>query len=151
MKKKYFKKMNNNGITLIALVITIIILLILAGVSIAMLTGENGVLTKATEAKDQTEIAQEKEEIAMAYASAKANKVDKVSEPVTASELQSELDKLNSKGTADDVDELTVTYPNGHIYTIDQSTGTISGPGIKEENTATAPEYWEKTTMADSE
>ena len=151
MKKKYFKKMNNNGITLIALVITIIVLLILAGVSIAMLTGENGVLTKATEAKDQTGIAQEKEEITMAYSAAKANKVDKVSEPVTASELQSELDKLNSEGTADDTSELTVTYPNGHIYTIDQSTGTILGPDIIEENTATAPELWEKTTKSDSE
>ena len=44
---------NNKGITLIALVITIIVLLILAGVSIAMLTGGNGVLTKATEAQVQ--------------------------------------------------------------------------------------------------
>lgn len=35
------------GVTLIALVITIIVLLILAGVSIAMLTGDNGILTKA--------------------------------------------------------------------------------------------------------
>ena len=35
------KKVSNKGITLIALVITIIVLLILAGVSIAMLTGEN--------------------------------------------------------------------------------------------------------------
>lgn len=42
---------NNKGITLIALVITIIVLLILAGVSIAMLTGDNGVLTQANEAK----------------------------------------------------------------------------------------------------
>ena len=92
--KKTFK--NEIGITLIALVITIIVLLILAGVSIAMLTGENGVLTKATEAKDQTEIAQEKEEISMAYAASKANKVDQVADPVTASELQGELDKLNS-------------------------------------------------------
>ena len=116
-----------------------------------MLTGENGVLTKATEAKDQTEIAQEKEEIAMAYAASKANKVDQVADPVTASELQGELDKLNSLGTADDSDGLKVTYPNGHIYTIDQLTGIISGPDIKEENTATAPEYWEKTTTADSE
>ena len=39
---------NNKGITLIALVITIIVLLILAGVSIAMLTGDNGLLTKAS-------------------------------------------------------------------------------------------------------
>ena len=40
------KKTNNKGITLIALVITIIVLLILAGVSIAMLTGKNGILTQ---------------------------------------------------------------------------------------------------------
>ena len=152
MRREKTKRRNSSkGITIIALVITIIVLLILAGVSIAMLTGENGVLTKATEAKDQTGIAQEKEEITMAYASAKANKVDKVSEPVTASELQSELDKLNSEGTADDTSELTVTYPNGHIYTIDQSTGTITGPDIIEENTAENPEYWEKTTKTDSE
>ncbi len=39
------------GVTLIALVITIIVLLILAGVSIAMLTGENGILTQANNAK----------------------------------------------------------------------------------------------------
>ena len=116
-----------------------------------MLTGENGVLTKATEAKDQTEIAQEKEEISMAYAASKANKVDQVADPVTATELQGELDKLNSLGTADDSYGLKVTYPNGHIYTIDQLTGIISGPDIKEENTATAPEYWEKTTTVDSE
>ena len=45
---------NNKGITLIALVITIIVLLILAGVSIAMLTGENGLLTKATDADSNT-------------------------------------------------------------------------------------------------
>ena len=44
------------GITLIALVITIIVLLILAGVSIAMLTGNNGVLTKATTAKSETAV-----------------------------------------------------------------------------------------------
>ena len=42
------------GITLIALVITIIVLLILAGVSIAMLTGENGILTQAQNASRQT-------------------------------------------------------------------------------------------------
>ena len=43
--KKTFK--NAKGITLIALVITIIILLILAGISIAFLNGENGIITKS--------------------------------------------------------------------------------------------------------
>ena len=49
------------GITLIALVITIIVLLILAGVSIAMLTGQNGILTQAQNAKATTEKAEVKE------------------------------------------------------------------------------------------
>ena len=51
----------SRGITLIALVITIIVLLILAGVSIAMLTGDNGILTQAKEAKEATEEAEKKE------------------------------------------------------------------------------------------
>lgn len=47
-------KNNQNGITLIALVVTIIVLLILAGVSIAMLTGQNGILKNAQEARNQS-------------------------------------------------------------------------------------------------
>lgn len=53
---------NQKGITLIALVITIIVLLILAGVSIAMLTGENGILKQAANATDETKIAEQKED-----------------------------------------------------------------------------------------
>ena len=59
-KEKQLK--SNKGITLIALVITIIVLLILAGVSIAMLTGQNGILTQAQNAKNRTEEAQADEE-----------------------------------------------------------------------------------------
>ena len=51
------------GITLIALVITIVVLIILAAVSIAMLTGENGLITKAEQAKDQTDLAGIREEL----------------------------------------------------------------------------------------
>ena len=47
-------KKNTRGITLIALVITIIVLLILAGVTIAALSGDNGILKRAAEAKEQT-------------------------------------------------------------------------------------------------
>ena len=53
--------MKKNGITLIALVVTIIVLLILAGVSISMLTGQNGILNRAAEAKKKTEESGEKE------------------------------------------------------------------------------------------
>ena len=44
----------SKGITLIALVITIIVLLILAGISIVSITGENGILSKSTIAKEET-------------------------------------------------------------------------------------------------
>lgn len=54
MEKKTNKKLKQRGITLIALVITIIVLLILAGVSIAMLTGENGILNQTNKAKIET-------------------------------------------------------------------------------------------------
>ena len=55
------RNVNNKGITLIALVVTIIVLLILAGISIAMLTGQNGILNRAAEAKEKTRVAQEDE------------------------------------------------------------------------------------------
>ena len=67
---------NQKGITLIALVITIIVLLILAGVSIAMLTGENGLLTKAGTAKSQTNEAEAKEAVQIAIGTILANKND---------------------------------------------------------------------------
>lgn len=47
----FMRNITNKGITLIVLVITIIILLILAGVTIATLTGENGILRKITNSK----------------------------------------------------------------------------------------------------
>ena len=56
------RNLNKKGITLISLVVTIIILLILASVSIAMLTGENGILTQAQRAKNETEEARIEEE-----------------------------------------------------------------------------------------
>ena len=55
-KDIYIKQKNNKaGITLIALIVTIIVLLILAGVSINLLLGDNGIITKAKEAKYDAE------------------------------------------------------------------------------------------------
>ena len=60
------------GITLIALVITIIILLILAGITLTLVLGENGIITKAQEAKQKTEQARIEEQVSLAYLEAKA-------------------------------------------------------------------------------
>ena len=85
-----YKRKRANGITLIALVITIIVLLILAGVTIATLTGENGILTRASDAAEQTEVAEEKEAIGVAYAGVLA---DNNGTGVSAGELQDELQR----------------------------------------------------------
>ena len=71
MKKITIRK-NANGITLIALVITIIVLLILAGVSIAMLTGQNGILTQAQNAKTTNENKSAEEKVKLAIMAAKS-------------------------------------------------------------------------------
>ena len=63
IEEEKITKKSNEGITLIALVITIIVLLILAGVSIAMLTGPNGLLTQADEARTETDMARAREKI----------------------------------------------------------------------------------------
>ena len=62
---------NKKGITLIALVITIIVLLILAGVSLSLVMVNEGILGKATTAVDKSKLAGAKEELEMAVASVK--------------------------------------------------------------------------------
>ena len=61
-KRIQMKKNQEKGITLIALVITIIVLLILAGVTIATLAGENGILTRASDASEKTKQANAEEQ-----------------------------------------------------------------------------------------
>ena len=63
---KFKKNLGSRGITLIALVITIIVLLILAGISIVTLIGDNGILTKANDAETDTTRAKAEEEIKLA-------------------------------------------------------------------------------------
>ena len=64
--KKIKRKNNIKGITLIALVITIIVLLILAGVSIAILTGQGNILDNAGTARDKTNESEDIEKIQFA-------------------------------------------------------------------------------------
>lgn len=95
--KKQLKKAK--GITLIALVITIIVLLILAGVSIATLAGEGGILSKATTAKNETNQAGTREQIQMAvYGSYDDNG------KLNINQLKTELGKIDKIGTITDTD-----------------------------------------------
>ena len=95
MKQKKLKKLESKGITLIALVITIIVLLILAGVSIAMLTGENGILTQAKNAKTETERANIIEQVRLDILE---KQTVNGSGDITAGELEEILKKYFSNG-----------------------------------------------------
>ena len=90
------KRTKENGITLIALVITIIVLLILASVSISMLTGNNGILRQAKNAKQETEEAGENEKDKL---SELENYI--VSNNVQAGEKAQDLIAIKSDGTED--------------------------------------------------
>ena len=83
------------GITLIALVVTIIVLIILASISIGTLTGKNGIIGQSKDAKEQTEIAEEKEVVSLA--ATKAAGVDRYGN-VTKDNLEKELDELAGEG-----------------------------------------------------
>lgn len=61
-----YKRNGNKGITLIALVITIIVLIILSGISIAMLTGDNSILKNATKAKKEKALGDVREQVLLA-------------------------------------------------------------------------------------
>ena len=89
MKKK------DKGITLIALVISLIVLLILASVTIAALSGNNGILTKAKETKEKTEIGEEKEVVELATISAQMGEKYQSLNQVN---LQKEIDKQYGEG-----------------------------------------------------
>ena len=95
-------KQNNRGITLIALVITIIVVLILAGVSISMLTGQNGILTQAQNAKKATEEAAQEENSALSslegymITDESYNKETGVNEPRLLSGMKEVMFKLPS-------------------------------------------------------
>ena len=139
---KNFKK-SSKGITLIALVITIIVLLILATVSIATLTGENGILTRAQDARTETEEAEEREAIQLAYAGAVAEK--RGTGDVTADDLKREFGTNGTNATAEDEADgtITVTFgaPSNRVYTIDSdgniigpATGEVTEPGNPDEN-----------------
>ena len=92
---KVKKNEKEKGITLIALITTIIVLLILAGISIGAITGSNGIIGQAQSAKEETEIANEKEILEQAIVRSMQNNNRG---NIVRSELQKQLDKETGEG-----------------------------------------------------
>ena len=124
--KKKFKE--RKGITLIALVITIIVLLILAGVSIMMLTGDNSILNQATNAKNNTIEGQEKEAISVAYHGVLTDKLGVPEGSVFETALQNELSKNGFNVEVSSNGKKIKFNDTQHVYKLDIARGTVTGP-----------------------
>ena len=96
LNKRLNKK--ERGITLIALVITITVLLILAGVSIAMLTGDNGILTEASNAKIETVWGTIKEQIKLLQMESRIEEKEVTPETLLAEGKVSRTVKMEDDG-----------------------------------------------------
>ena len=115
-KLTYNKK--ETGITLIALVITIIVLLILASVGIAMLTGENGLLNKANKSKEETLKAEAKEKLKLVLVELQTDKAtDNKYNATTYIDKKIQENNMTVNGN--------IVTVNGFEFTIDRSVPTI--------------------------
>jgi len=117
----FLRKTNKKGITLIALVVTIIVILILAAISIMVLTGENGLINKAKKAQEENVIGQEKEQISLAY---NAAMIDKLGENVEKEDLQKQLDIIAGEGktkVGKDKDIVVLYVDSKRMYVLDDN------------------------------
>ena len=120
------KTKENKGITLIALVITIIVLLILAGVSIATLTGNNGILTQTQKAKEEYNQATIKEKIQSEALGSIDQETGKFNEEKFRENLENNLGIDESK---------IAKYNDGNIIiTTDGYKGTVNKNGKSRKN-----------------
>jgi len=134
-----FKHMisKKTGITLIALVVTIIVLLLLAGISIQMLTGDNGILQRSGQARKITDIAQVEEEARLIYME---SMIDYNTKQGTLEDLDTICTKLNSQGYQTKIDTSGNEVINGiktTPATIDTAPTSSTADTLTFVNTAT--------------
>ena len=122
----------NKGITLIALVVTIIVLLILAGISIMMLTGQNGILNRASEAKENTGTSQTKELVKLSVTDALTQGLGSLTDTNLKAALDNNLGAGKYQITGDAENGWTITV-DGKEFKVD-ATGNITGDTTGGEN-----------------
>ena len=127
------RERKEQAITLIALVITIIVLLILAGVTISTLTGQNGILSNATKAKQENEIGQEMEIVRMAATAAYSKTL---AQEIREEDLRQELDQNPGNGkyilSARDDSFIVKFTESNRSYLVDQLANVDSYENIND-------------------
>ena len=145
---------SKNGITLIALIVTIIVLLILAGISIAMITGENGIATKATTAKQKQSSAEEKEKVELASNAAGIDGLGEIKETALTKEMNKEFGENEWEYTETPSDSknyfIVKIKKTGKAYSIIKS-GTVTEitENIEPENGLVYGKIYEVTDFGD--
>lgn len=139
-------KLKQAGITLIALVVTIVVLLILAGVSMSLILGNNGIINKTADAASKTEIEQEKEKVEFVSANLAIEKIQ-YGEDVSVTKFQEMVDNefgKNKATGAKETDSYTITVEkSGNVYQIEDKGESVlvgnkdelvadSNPGVLE-------------------
>lgn len=127
-------KENNNGITLIALVITIVVLIILASITINVLIGKNGIIERGKRAKELTVISQYKEKIEMIKIEAKFKYK---SMEITLENLKNEFESDSQKYWVNIVEQVVdsgiekikLTTRDGYVFYITENTTEYRGKG----------------------
>ncbi len=125
------------GITLVALVITIIVLLILAGVTIAALSGQNGILTNASTAQKNTAVSEVREALAMAINTIYTNKYAGATEDADMDE--DTIEKIVKENYANLKDNFTVGEPASNKSTV---TATVNGIVVEATLDTSDSEIW---------
>ena len=122
---------NNNGVTLVALVVTIIVLLILAGVSITMVVGPNGVITRTQSAVLKSNVAEAQDKLTIAWLECEADYITDLTNNRNISKAdyfnKEDLDRnLGGIGSVNDfslveggVTEVEYTFSDGILYTFE--------------------------------
>lgn len=121
-----YKRNKERGITLIALVVTIIILLILATVSLSMLTGENGILTNAKLARENTTKGQLQEELQMAINEIQLEKTTK-GEPLSKKDIAEYLSSSKGAIVIDYTDEMIDGEYGDYQFVVEKSNKVTIG------------------------
>lgn len=117
---KEIVRTKEKGITLVALVVTIVVLLILAGITIVYVFGDNGVFKRASDAKLQTEIAKAREKIEMVLSEAKIPK--NIDSKYDENEYLDEF-ILSRISNTEVLDNVIIT--DGYVFALDRSVPKI--------------------------
>ena len=143
MRKK--QKRTERGITLIALVVTIVVLLILAGVAIAMLRGQNGILSEAESAKEATENKGAEEKVGLAISAARVKGLG----ALTVANLREEVE--NNYGGTVTGEEFPVTVTiDGKAFSVTTDGGVTSTKGVSINKSSLTLELQDGATVTET-